>query len=65
MRRMLALLLCCLTLCGGCRGTKVVIMGVDTDRWVNASDLSKEEKRHAAVILGVAIGASVVAIAAN
>ncbi len=71
MRQSIVGLAVALLLMGGCRGTNVTVMGValkgkHADGWVSASDLTKDERQHAAVIIGLAIGGTVAAaVAAN
>ena len=68
MRRLILLVLCASLLLGGCRGTRVNIMGFEVNRRIQAGTstttgpepLSSEEKAGVILIVGIAI-ASVVA----
>ncbi len=68
MRRIIPLVLACSLVVGGCRGTRVNIMGWEPDRPVQAADnmeLSGEEKAASLLIVGLAIALVVVGAAAS
>lgn len=56
MRRLIPLVLCASFLIGGCRGTRVSVMGWEPKKPVLATELTTEEK--AGVILILAVGAA-------
>jgi hypothetical protein len=66
MRKLLPLVLCGLLICGGCRGTRVSIMGwepgapmrADTDGF---DELSREDKVGVLVVIGTAVALGVLA----
>ena len=58
MRRLIPLVLCASLLLGGCRGTRVSLMGWEPKKPVMAMDLTTEEKAGVILILAVAIGSA-------
>ena len=68
MRRLIPLVLACSLLVGGCRGTRVNIMGWEPGRPIQAADnmeLTGEEKAATLLIVGLAIAAIVVGVSAS
>ena len=66
MRKLIPLLLCALTLCGGCRGTRVSIMGWEPGTPIRADsdgfdELSSEDKVGVLVVIGAAVALGVLA----
>lgn len=65
MRKLIPLVLCTLTLCGGCRGTRVSIMGWEPGAPVRADadfdELSREDKVGVLVIIGAVVALGVLA----
>lgn len=66
MRKPFLLLVVLLTLCGGCRGTRVSIMGWEPGRAIKAdsdfdTELSAEDKLGVIVVLGAIVALGVVA----
>ncbi|MHC4136997.1 MAG: hypothetical protein ACYTDU_13220 [Planctomycetota bacterium] len=59
MRRLIPLVLCASFLLGGCRGTRVSVMGWDPKKPVMAMELTAEEKAGVVLLLAVAIGSAV------
>ena len=72
MRRVLPLFLCLTLLLGGCRGTRVNIMGFEVNRRIQATastttgpePLSSEEKMGVIVVIGLAIAGVVAGVVA-
>jgi len=58
MRRLIPLVLCASFLLGGCRGTRVSLMGWEPKKPVAAMELTTEEKAGVILVLAVAIGAA-------
>jgi hypothetical protein len=58
-RRLVAVVLCGSFLLGGCRGTRVSLMGWEPRKPVMATELTAEEKAGVVLLLAVAIGSSV------
>ncbi len=59
MRRLIPLVLCASILLGGCRGTRVSLMGWEPKKPVMAMELTAEEKAGVVLLLAVAIGSAV------
>jgi len=70
MRRLILFVLCASLLLGGCRGTRVNIMGIEVNKPVQAStsggiELTPEEKAGVILLVGIVIAGVVVGIASN
>jgi hypothetical protein len=66
MRKLLPLVLCGLLACGGCRGTRVSIMGWEPGAPIRADsddfdELSREDKVGVLVVIGAAVALGVLA----
>ena len=58
MRRLIPLVLCASLLLGGCKGTRVSVMGWEPKKPVMAMELTTEEKAGVILLLAVAIGSA-------
>ena len=58
MRRLVPLVLCASLLLGGCKGTRVSVMGWEPRKPVMAMELTTEEKAGVILLLAVAIGSA-------